>query len=90
MVNHFKIMWRLVYGLLTAAETILATSALIVVFLFVFACVAVEAGFCCYHTRNTTAITPPTTTTTTPTTTTTAAGAATTPTTTTISPLITT
>jgi len=42
MVNHFKIMWRLVYGLLTAAETILATSALIVVFLFVFACVAVE------------------------------------------------
>lgn len=42
MVNHFKIMWRLVYGLLTAAETILAVSALIAVFLFVFACVAIE------------------------------------------------
>lgn len=42
MVNHFKIMWRLVYGLLTAAETILATSALILVFMFVFSCVAVE------------------------------------------------
>lgn len=40
MVNHFKIMWRLVYGLLTAAETILATSALILVFMF--SCVAVE------------------------------------------------
>ena len=35
-------MWRLVYGLLTAAETILATSALILVFMFVFSCVAVE------------------------------------------------
>eukprot|EP00438_Fugacium_kawagutii_P034616 Skav225848 [mRNA] locus=scaffold345:174855:177317:+ [translate_table: standard] len=42
MVHRFKVMWRLVYGLLTAAETILATVALILVFLFVFACVAVE------------------------------------------------
>lgn len=42
MVNHFKIMWRLVYGLLTCGETILSTMALILVSLFVFACVAIE------------------------------------------------
>ncbi|CAK9024062.1 unnamed protein product [Durusdinium trenchii] len=42
MVNHFKIMWRLVYGLLTCGQTILSTMALIIISLFVFACVAVE------------------------------------------------
>jgi len=42
MVRHFKIMWRLVYGLLTASQTILSTTALILVSLFIFACVAVE------------------------------------------------
>ena len=42
MVRHFKIMWRLVYGLLTAGQTILSTTALILVSLFIFACVAVE------------------------------------------------
>ena len=35
-------MWRLVYGLLTAGQTILSTTALILVSLFIFACVAVE------------------------------------------------
>lgn len=42
MVNHFKIMWRLVYGLLTCGETILSTVALIMISLFVFACCAIE------------------------------------------------
>jgi len=42
MVNHFKIMWRLVYGLLTCGQTIMSTMALIMISLFVFACVAVE------------------------------------------------
>ncbi|CAE7879495.1 SCN1A [Symbiodinium microadriaticum] len=42
MVSHFKIMWRLVHGLLTSAETILAVTLLLLVCLFVAACVAVE------------------------------------------------
>jgi len=40
MLSHFKIVWRLVYGLLTAA--ILSMTMLIAVSLFIFACVAVE------------------------------------------------
>ncbi|CAJ1333186.1 unnamed protein product [Effrenium voratum] len=42
MVHHFKIIWRLVYGLLTAGQTIFSTTVLILLSLFIFACVAVE------------------------------------------------
>eukprot|EP00438_Fugacium_kawagutii_P002427 Skav234615 [mRNA] locus=scaffold3216:19693:30775:+ [translate_table: standard] len=42
MLSHFKIVWRLVYGLLTAAQTIMSMTLLIGVSLFIFACVAVE------------------------------------------------
>ena len=42
MLSHFKIVWRLVYGLLTAGQTILSMTMLIAVSLFIFACVAVE------------------------------------------------
>ena len=43
MLSHFKIVWRLVYGLLTAGQTILSMTMLIAVSLFIFACVAVES-----------------------------------------------
>ncbi|CAE7538617.1 Catsper1, partial [Symbiodinium pilosum] len=42
MFDHFKIMWRLVYGLLTAGQTIVSTTTLMMVSLFVFGCIAVE------------------------------------------------
>ncbi|CAJ1401992.1 unnamed protein product [Effrenium voratum] len=42
MLSHFKIVWRLVYGLLNAGQTIFSTTALIAVFLFIFSCVAME------------------------------------------------
>ena len=42
MLSHFKIVWRLVYGLLTAGQTILSMTFLIAVSIFIFACVAVE------------------------------------------------
>ncbi|CAE7735285.1 Catsper1 [Symbiodinium pilosum] len=42
MINHFKVIWRLVYGLLTAGQTIFSTTALILISLFVCSCVAVE------------------------------------------------
>ncbi|CAE7345845.1 Ide [Symbiodinium natans] len=42
MINHFKVIWRLVYGLLTAGQTIASTTILILVSLFVCSCVAVE------------------------------------------------
>eukprot|EP00439_Symbiodinium_sp_Y106_P042471 s1244_g5.t1 len=42
MINHFKVIWRLVYGLLTAGQTIISTTALILISLFVCSCVAVE------------------------------------------------
>ncbi|CAE7554920.1 scn4aa [Symbiodinium sp. CCMP2456] len=40
--RYFKIMWRLVYALLSCGQTILSTTLLIVVFLFICACVAIE------------------------------------------------
>ena len=43
MVHQFKIIWRLVYGFLTAWETIFASTLLIIISLFIFACIAVEA-----------------------------------------------
>lgn len=39
MLSHFKIVWRLVYGLLTAVQTIISMTMLIAVSLFIFACV---------------------------------------------------
>mmetsp|Transcript_41187 Transcript_41187/g.76570 ORF Transcript_41187/g.76570 Transcript_41187/m.76570 type:complete len:531 (-) Transcript_41187:204-1796(-) len=42
MFSHFKVIWRLVYGLLNAGQTIMSTTFLILVSLFVFACVAME------------------------------------------------
>eukprot|EP00438_Fugacium_kawagutii_P026680 Skav219938 [mRNA] locus=scaffold2879:46388:47569:+ [translate_table: standard] len=42
MVGHFKVIWRLVYGILTAGHTMLSVTALVVLWLFIFACVAVE------------------------------------------------
>jgi len=42
MVNHFKVMWRLVSSLLTAGSTMLSTTALLVLSLFIFGCMAVE------------------------------------------------
>ena len=42
MVHHFKIIWRLVSGFLTAWDTIFASAALILVTLFIFACIAIE------------------------------------------------
>ncbi|CAK9050558.1 unnamed protein product [Durusdinium trenchii] len=42
MLSHFKIVWRLVYGLLTAVQTIISMTMLIAVSLFIFACVAIE------------------------------------------------
>ncbi|CAE7463750.1 Catsper1 [Symbiodinium natans] len=42
MFSQFRIMWRLVYGLLTAGQTIVSTTTLLLVSLFVFSCIAVE------------------------------------------------
>lgn len=42
MVSHFKVMWRLVYSLLTAGQTMLSTTVLILLALFIFGCVALE------------------------------------------------
>ena len=42
MLSHFKIVWRLVYGLLTAGQTIVSMTMLIAVSLFISACVAIE------------------------------------------------
>ncbi|CAE6933272.1 CACNA1F [Symbiodinium natans] len=42
MLRHFKIVWRLIYGLMNAGQTIISTTMLIMVSLFIFACVAVE------------------------------------------------
>ena len=42
MVHHFKIILRLVSGFLTAWDTIFASAALILVTLFIFACIAIE------------------------------------------------
>lgn len=42
MISHFKVMWRLVYSLLTAGQTMLSTTVLILLALFIFGCVALE------------------------------------------------
>ena len=42
MFHQFKIIWRLVYGFLTAWETIFASALLITILLFVFSCIAIE------------------------------------------------
>lgn len=42
MFKHFKVMWRLVHGLISAGQTIISTTVLILVSLFVFSCMAVE------------------------------------------------
>lgn len=42
MVGRFKVVWRLVSGLLTAWDTMLSATGLIMLWLFIFACVAVE------------------------------------------------
>lgn len=42
MISYFKVMWRLVYSLLTAGATMLSTTALLTLALFISGCVAVE------------------------------------------------
>lgn len=42
MISHFKVMWRLVYSLLTAGQTLLSTAVLTLLALFIFGCVALE------------------------------------------------
>ncbi|OLP94417.1 Voltage-dependent L-type calcium channel subunit alpha-1S [Symbiodinium microadriaticum] len=42
MISHFKVMWRLVYSLLTAGQTMLSATALIMLSLFIFGCVSIE------------------------------------------------
>ncbi|CAJ1435623.1 unnamed protein product [Effrenium voratum] len=42
MVGHFKVIWRLVYGILTAGHTMLSVVALIALGLWVCGCVAIE------------------------------------------------
>lgn len=42
MVGRFKVVWRLVSGLLTAWDTMLSATVLIILWLFIFACIAVE------------------------------------------------
>jgi hypothetical protein len=42
MVGHFKVIWRLVYGILTAGHTMLSVTCLVALWLFIFGCVAVE------------------------------------------------
>ena len=38
MVGRFKVVWRLVSGLLTAWDTMLSATVLIILWLFIFAC----------------------------------------------------
>jgi len=42
MISYFKVMWRLVYSLLTAGGTMLSTTALLCLTLFISGCIAVE------------------------------------------------
>jgi len=42
MISYFKVMWRLVYSLLTAGGTMLSTTALLILTLFISGCIAVE------------------------------------------------
>ncbi|CAE7338540.1 unnamed protein product [Symbiodinium natans] len=42
MFEHFKVVWHLVYALLSAGRTVLSATALITFTLYIFACVAVE------------------------------------------------
>ncbi|CAE7288746.1 para [Symbiodinium pilosum] len=42
MFEHFKVVWHLVYALLSAGRTVMSATALISFTLYIFACVAVE------------------------------------------------
>ncbi|CAK9090100.1 Sodium channel protein type 4 subunit alpha A (Voltage-gated sodium channel subunit alpha Nav1.4a) [Durusdinium trenchii] len=42
MVGHFKVIWRLVYGVLTAGHTILSVVCLMILWLFICGCCAIE------------------------------------------------
>ncbi|CAJ1404237.1 unnamed protein product [Effrenium voratum] len=42
MISYFKVMWRLVYSLLTAGGTMLSTTALMLLALYISGCIAVE------------------------------------------------
>lgn len=42
MVHRFKVVWRLISGLLTAWDTMVSTTGLIVIWLYIFGCVALE------------------------------------------------
>lgn len=42
MMQHFRSMWRLVYGLLTSFDTILSTLSLLTLVLYICACLGVE------------------------------------------------
>ena len=42
MVGRFKVVWRLVSGLLTAWDTMISATVLIILWLFIFACIAIE------------------------------------------------
>ena len=42
MIRYFKVMWRLVYGLLKAGGTMLSTTALMILTLFIAGCIALE------------------------------------------------
>eukprot|EP00931_Biecheleriopsis_adriatica_P082379 TRINITY_DN5580_c0_g1_i5.p1 TRINITY_DN5580_c0_g1~~TRINITY_DN5580_c0_g1_i5.p1 ORF type:complete len:576 (+),score=124.79 TRINITY_DN5580_c0_g1_i5:59-1786(+) len=42
MLKHFRIVWRLVYGLLTSWNTMTSTFALLLLTLYMFACLGVE------------------------------------------------
>lgn len=42
MISYFKVMWRLVHSLLTAGSTLLSTTSLLALALFISGCIAVE------------------------------------------------
>jgi len=42
LLRMFKVIWRLIYGLLTSANTMLSTLALVVLILYTFACFGLE------------------------------------------------
>lgn len=42
MVHRFKVVWRLVSGLLSAWDTMVSTTGLIMIWLYIFGCVALE------------------------------------------------
>ncbi|CAJ1393566.1 unnamed protein product [Effrenium voratum] len=42
VVEHFRVVWQLVYALLSAGQTMLSTTALVTFMLYIFGCMAVE------------------------------------------------